>query len=116
MTNDDINERLGYDADIDDPGQYCSHGTFIGSWWGPDYLCYYCETGEEPPTQFQVDFQAFARRLKAALDDLSCYDRIVTHLQTLPYQALFADALTESVINHNWEKAEWLFLRRQVFQ
>ena len=34
-----------YDEDYSDPRQYCVHGTFIGSWWGPDYLCGYCEAG-----------------------------------------------------------------------
>lgn len=38
-------EELGYDADHSDNSQYCIHGTFIGSWWGPDYLCGYCEDG-----------------------------------------------------------------------
>lgn len=46
---DEINARLGYDADVTDSRQYCEHGTFIGSPWGPDYLCFYCETGTEPP-------------------------------------------------------------------
>ena len=39
-------ERLGYDADFTDPSQFCRHGTFIGSWWGPDFLCHRCEMGE----------------------------------------------------------------------
>lgn len=26
-------------------GDYCVHGTYIGSWWGPDYLCGPCEDG-----------------------------------------------------------------------
>lgn len=34
-----------YDEDRSDERQYCVHGTFIGSWWGPDYLCGYCEMG-----------------------------------------------------------------------
>jgi len=34
-----------YDEDLDDPRQRCMHGTFIGSWWGPDYLCGACEMG-----------------------------------------------------------------------
>lgn len=34
-----------YDEDYTDPKQRCIHGTFIGSWWGPDYLCQYCEEG-----------------------------------------------------------------------
>lgn len=38
-------EELGYDADHSDARQYCEHGTWIGSWWGPDYLCGYCEEG-----------------------------------------------------------------------
>lgn len=42
---DQINDRLGYDADITDGSQYCIHGTFMGSWWGPDYLCGLCEQG-----------------------------------------------------------------------
>lgn len=41
----DLDEHLGYDADHDDPSQYCEHGSFIGSWWGPDYLCQWCEDG-----------------------------------------------------------------------
>ena len=44
----DYDEELGYDADHNDESQYCAHGTFIGSWWGPDYLCSWCELGEEP--------------------------------------------------------------------
>lgn len=41
----DLDEQLGYDADHDDPSQYCIHGTWVGSWWGPDYLCSWCEAG-----------------------------------------------------------------------
>ena len=44
---DEINEHLGYDADIADPSQYCRHGTFIGSWWGPDHMCGMCEDGSD---------------------------------------------------------------------
>lgn len=34
-----------YDEDLNDERQWCMHGTFIGSWWGPDYLCGLCEDG-----------------------------------------------------------------------
>jgi hypothetical protein len=27
----------------------CKHGTYIGDPYGPDYLCYWCEIGEDPP-------------------------------------------------------------------
>lgn len=28
---------------------YCKHGNYVGNPWGPDYMCPWCETGEEPP-------------------------------------------------------------------
>jgi len=34
---------MNYDEDYDDPRQRCRHGNFIGSWWGPDYMCGDCE-------------------------------------------------------------------------
>lgn len=34
-----------YDEDLNDERQWCMHGTFIGSWAGPDYLCGLCEDG-----------------------------------------------------------------------
>jgi hypothetical protein len=37
-----------YDWDRNDKSQYCEHGTFIGSWWGPDLLCGKCEMGDGP--------------------------------------------------------------------
>jgi len=37
--------EYGYDGDTQDSRQYCPHGTFVGSWWGPDYLCGLCEDG-----------------------------------------------------------------------
>lgn len=40
-------DALGYDADFSDAKQYCRHGTWIGSWWGPDYMCSKCEMGIE---------------------------------------------------------------------
>ena len=33
-----------YDWDRNDSSQYCKHGNFIGSWWGPDILCGACES------------------------------------------------------------------------
>ena len=36
---------LEYDGDLQDEAQRCEHGKFIGSWWGPDILCHYCEEG-----------------------------------------------------------------------
>ena len=36
-----------WDWDITDDSQYCKHGKFIGSWWGPDILCGHCELGDD---------------------------------------------------------------------
>lgn len=54
----DADETLGYDADHNDPGQYCRHGTWIGSWWGPDYLCPFCEGGDDEGEDEGGDGQA----------------------------------------------------------
>jgi len=47
VDHETLDEQLGYDADHNDPRQFCRHGTFIGSWWGPDYMCHACEMGYE---------------------------------------------------------------------
>lgn len=46
----DYTEDDRWDWDRNDPNQFCRHGTFIGSWWGPDILCGQCESGEQDPT------------------------------------------------------------------
>jgi hypothetical protein len=35
----DQSEYYGHDA------THCEHGTFVGGWDGPDYLCQWCEDG-----------------------------------------------------------------------
>ena len=42
---DDYEPGDEFDWDRNDSRQYCEHGTFIGSWWGPDILCGWCEQG-----------------------------------------------------------------------
>lgn len=50
MTHDtDYTEADRWDWDTNDDRQYCEHGTFIGSWWGPDILCQWCEAGISAP-------------------------------------------------------------------
>jgi hypothetical protein len=46
MENDDYQTGDEFDWDQSDSSQYCRHGRFIGSWWGPDILCGACEAGE----------------------------------------------------------------------
>lgn len=71
-------EVLGYDADHEDPSQYCQHGTWIGSWWGPDYLCHWCELGysaEEQRAELQHQFERVCRR---SLDEaVATYDVVI---------------------------------------
>lgn len=51
----DYKEGDQWDWDAYDPNQYCRHGNFIGSWWGPDILCGNCEMGEDPTLQEMLD-------------------------------------------------------------
>jgi len=44
--DDDYELGDEFDWDRNDSRQYCKHGTFIGSWWGPDILCGPCEMGD----------------------------------------------------------------------
>lgn len=40
-----------FGEDMSDPRQFCMHGTFVGTWWGPDYICGLCEDGATLLTQ-----------------------------------------------------------------
>lgn len=40
---EDDSDDSRYDFNRDDSRQYCKHGTFIGSWAGPDLMCLDCE-------------------------------------------------------------------------
>jgi hypothetical protein len=46
VMEDDYEVGDEFDWDRSDSSQYCKHGRFIGSWWGPDILCGACEAGE----------------------------------------------------------------------
>lgn len=46
IIDDDYQYGDEWDWDKNDKSQYCRHGNFIGSWWGPDILCGACEVGE----------------------------------------------------------------------
>lgn len=45
MIDNDYTDDDRYDWDRTDSRQYCEHGTFIGSSWGPDLMCGDCEMG-----------------------------------------------------------------------
>ena len=56
---------LPYDGDTNDESQYCEHGTFIGSWWGPDYLCGWCEAGTSREEYEEIQVQNSISYLKS---------------------------------------------------
>jgi hypothetical protein len=49
------------DDDLLHDENYCRHGTFTGNPYGGDYMCGWCESGEEPPTQEESDRADVAR-------------------------------------------------------
>lgn len=62
-----------YDWDQSNDSQYCEHGTFIGSHWGPDLMCGWCEDGVSLSEYRQaMERQAAQRRRK--LDDKDTLD------------------------------------------
>lgn len=71
-TSSDYEYGDEWDWDKEDPRQYCHHGKFIGSWWGPDILCMDCEIGEDPTlneilqsTQVRIDkYEMYIEYLK----------------------------------------------------
>jgi hypothetical protein len=36
------------EQDLSNDDHYCQHGNFIGSPYGGDYMCHWCEMGEDP--------------------------------------------------------------------
>lgn len=72
---------MPYDVDgyvpyeMTDDHNYCKHGTYVGG-CGYDHMCHWCEMGEEPPTQRELD----AQRLAKAEHD---YDQLVSILDSV---------------------------------
>jgi hypothetical protein len=60
--------ELPYDGDTNDPNQRCAHGTFIGSWWGPDYLCQWCEDGISVEEMHRIEAEAAEYRQTQAYE------------------------------------------------
>lgn len=80
----DADEGLGYDADHDDPAQYCVHGNWVGSWWGPDYLCGYCEDGVSVAGARYIEAQRRWRHAKAQIKHLKAWYRFTVELWDEP--------------------------------
>jgi hypothetical protein len=99
----EIDEDLGYDADHEDSSQYCQHGTFIGSWWGPDYLCQWCEDGISAAEMRRI---LIAERRYEAEQRLAQFDRLVAAFQDqVPergFQARWATFLLDIAEDRHW--------------
>jgi hypothetical protein len=82
-------------TDRDNPNYHCAHGTFTGNPYGADYMCGWCESGEEPPTQAEEDARTLTRAEKL-------YDELVTSLQRIdmrPFRPELRWALIRAAID-----------------
>lgn len=101
---------MNYDEDYNDPRQRCRHGSFIGSWWGPDYMCGWCESGEEPPTDAQLADMRVRRMLKIEGE----FDTTVETIQRLTAEhalnfGVMANALAEMAETPYFSTAQGLY-------
>jgi hypothetical protein len=85
-----------YDEDYSDPAQRCKHGTFIGSWWGPDYMCHWCELG--------VTDEEYAQAMRSQ----ALYNLNSRLEQILPNFFRDPDKLREFVGHFNIHIADWM--------
>lgn len=74
--DDDYREGDQYDWDQSDENQYCPHGQFIGSWWGPDILCRFCEDGVTK-TEFEEIMAAEYHRNLVTMATRNVYDDMI---------------------------------------
>lgn len=102
---EDYTEGDRYDWDQSDPRQHCKHGTFIGSWWGPDILCGPCEDGSPDIT---------IRQLREAKQDvvdrqLKWWGNFGGVIATITREenAMLSDFVKSVVARHNAEQDRW---------
>jgi len=78
---DDYQPGDEYEWDQSDESQYCKHGTFIGSSWGPDILCGWCESGAS-----EAEYKAYLARVK--------HDRLVQRANSTVFNEFYYYART----------------------
>lgn len=66
-----------WDWDRSDPRQYCHHGRFIGSWWGPDIMCFDCEMGHDPTLNEMIE--SFDKQIEKFDNYIACMKDIILH-------------------------------------
>jgi hypothetical protein len=95
MLLDDLRNRRYADA------EHCKHGTYVGNWAGPDYMCGACENGIS-------DFAYAVACIKAWLHD----NRVVISSKVL---AALVDALNDDMIKEYYTPERWEQLILQMF-
>lgn len=102
----DYDEQLGYDADHDDSSQYCQHGNFRGSWWGPDYLCQWCEDGISVEEMHRIQEASWRHACQERLEE---FDRVVGAFQSLVpehgFKGAWAEILLRVADGDHWDMA-----------
>jgi hypothetical protein len=94
-----ITMELPYDGDTDNPNQYCKHGTFIGSWWGPDYLCGWCEDGVSvADMKAALTEQRIHRQITHVKGMIRVYGVVLRSMAPLPYDPALATNITSVMI------------------
>ena len=85
------------ESDLDRPDYYCRHGNFTGNPYGADYMCGWCESGEEPPTQAEEDAWTLAEAERK-------YDHLVASLSKIDCNPTLRWTLVECAIGSidNW--------------
>lgn len=105
----ELDEHLGYDADHDDPRQFCEHGTFMGSWWGPDYMCGWCEDGASVEIMTWCQLNTTVRNLKASSEAIPTWIRLADSLAEkpspkLPYSVSMANWMVNMLLSPEYEQ------------
>lgn len=110
-----LDEELGYDADHDDERQYCQHGTWIGSWWGPDYLCQFCEDGI---TKEQAELIRIDNAIHRAKHDgriavwINMADCMHKNPHKHPFSAMLATWMTNMLLQDAYQEEIQLHLKQ----
>jgi hypothetical protein len=76
---DEDAERAAY-PDLRNDSHYCKHGNYIGTPYGADYMCHWCEMGEEPEVLTYEVTVTFRREVQATSDE-AAMDRVWTMLR-----------------------------------
>ena len=116
LLDDDYTESDRWDWDQSDDSQYCQHGTFIGSWWGPDILCGWCEDG--------ISYVSMRRALKAqarralAREAEQLDAAFANLMESVGYKSSLATWFTSYIMDHvepkhpKWVQREYLTGKR----